>query len=95
LQSLLLSHLPAQSDAEADTLAAFVDFVMMLLEFDATERVTSARARTHPFILRQPLPPTWVGLKEPRKENVLRPAVPPKKSANSMEVLPADFLSMF
>jgi dual specificity protein kinase YAK1 len=93
LESLVMNHIPAEDRTELAMLRSFADFLKSLLEFDATARVTAARARTHPFIMGQPLPANWTSLKEPRKEALKSPPVP--RRPVSMEAIQADFLSLF
>jgi dual specificity protein kinase YAK1 len=95
LENMILGHCQPENSEEEAKLQAFMDFVKTLLNVDAETRVTAARARTHPFILGHPLPSNWTGLKEPKKETGLTPAVAPRKPSQSMETLPPDFLSLF
>jgi dual specificity protein kinase YAK1 len=92
LEDLVERHIPATDAEEAGLLRSFTDFLKMLLEYDPVTRVSAARARIHPFLLGQPLPGNWGGLREPSK--ILKTAWRPRRVL-SMEPSSPDFLELF
>ena len=59
LDQLIQGHMEIKTDEEQKTVTCFTDFVMRLLNFDPTQRLTATQALAHPFLEGNPLPDGW------------------------------------
>lgn len=92
LPQLILSHHPIRTDEERMLVNSFTDFIVRLLTYDPSKRLTATQALAHPFLQGVPMPATW---EPPRASHASRPlpvrAPPASGSLNAAAI--ADFMA--